>query len=108
MKERISSHDQLIGGTEIATIKYKKGLKIGDYKRGDLVGYDPTTKLISKCVDVEKAFGIMTSDQVAVQDGDLGLIYVSGVFNMNFVSIDTAIDKDDLRIVARKLNIYFS
>ena len=50
----------------------------------------------------------MTSDQVAVQDGDLGLIYVSGIFNMNFVSIDTGIDKDDLRIVARKLNIYFS
>ncbi|MBS9775666.1 MAG: hypothetical protein CR959_01330 [Fusobacteriales bacterium] len=91
---------------EIPFLVEKIKLEEGEYKRGEVVEYDYSTKIGKKITAAEKIYGIVP-EAVKVEGEKEISVYISGIFNKKEIVAATISDKDSLKEPARALNIYF-
>lgn len=82
-------------------------LEAGEYKVGELVEFDYSTKVGKKITAAEKIYGIVCQDVTIDSTTTHTEVYLQGIFNKNEIVGGAISDLETVKEASRKINIFF-
>lgn len=78
-----------------------------EYKMGQVIQIDPTSKKGNKCTDATKIYGICCDNITTTKADEEIQVYVTGIFCESEILHEDSVELDDIKFNGRKNGIYF-